>query len=75
MPAITPDVIVGVAKDFHLTTNGSMLNKNGQAADTDLERAKNFFLDLYTSMHRSNGSDSELNTPITVEAGANESDI
>ncbi len=46
-----------------------------QGADLDLERAKNFFLDLYASMHRPNGSDSELNTPITVEAGENESDI
>ena len=75
-PLITPDVVVGVAKDFHLTSNGSKLgNGNGaHAADRDLERAKNFFLDLYASMHRSNGSDSGT-TPITVEAGENESDI
>jgi hypothetical protein len=75
-PLITPDVVVGVAKDFHLTSNGSKLgNGNGaHSADLDLERAKNFFLDLYASMHRSNGSDSGT-TPITVEAGENESDI
>jgi type II secretory pathway predicted ATPase ExeA len=75
MTTIMPEVIMGIAKDFHLTANGSMRGKDAQGADLDLERAKNFFLDLYTSMHRSNGSDSELNTPITVKAGENESDI
>ena len=48
MPHITPDVVLGVAKDFHLTTNGSRLGKNcASEADQELERAKNFFLDLY----------------------------
>jgi general secretion pathway protein A len=75
LPTITPDVITGVAKDFHLTTNGSKLGKEAQGADLDLERAKNFFLDLYSSMQRPNGSDSDLDSPITVEAGENESDI
>ena len=75
LPHITPNIILGIAKDFHLTSNGSHIGKNGQAADLDLERAKNFFLDLYASMQRPNGSDSELNTPITVEAGENESNI
>jgi type II secretory pathway predicted ATPase ExeA len=75
MPHITPDIILGVARDFHLTSNGTLRGKDGQAADLDLERAKNFFLDLYASMQRPNGSESELNTPITVEAGENESDI
>lgn len=75
MSQITPEVILGVAKDFHLTSNGSLRGNGAQAADLDLERAKNFFLDLYASMQRPNGSDSELNTPITVEAGENESDI
>jgi hypothetical protein len=74
LQTITPDVIVGIAKDFHLTSNGSKL-KEGQGADLDLERAKNFFLDLYSSMQRPNGSDSKLNAPITVKAGENESDI
>jgi general secretion pathway protein A len=75
MSHITPEVILGVAKDFHLTSNGSLRGKGGQAEDLDLEHAKNSFLDLYTSMQRPNGSDSELRTPITVEAGENESDI
>jgi general secretion pathway protein A len=75
MQTITPDVVAGVAKDFHLTSNGSKLGKEGQGADLDLERAKNFFLDLYSSMQRPNGSDSKLGAPITVKAGENESDI
>jgi general secretion pathway protein A len=72
MSSITPDVIYGVAKDFHLTSNGSLNKKAQDDVDLDLERAKNFFLDLYSSMQRPNGSNSE---PITVEAGENESDI
>jgi general secretion pathway protein A len=75
MTSISSEVIVGVAKDFHLTSNGALLGKDPQGADLDLERAKNFFLDLYTSMHRPGGAESDLNTPITVEAGENESDI
>ncbi len=75
MPVITPDVILGVAKDFHLTANGFMSGKGFESPEQDLERAKNFFLDLYSSMRRPNGTESELNTPITVEAGENESDI
>jgi general secretion pathway protein A len=76
LPCIMPDIIGGVAKDFHLTSNGSMLVKNAQGdAELDLERAKNFFLDLYTSMQRPSGSNSELDTPISVEAGDHESDI
>jgi general secretion pathway protein A len=75
LPAISADVIAGIARDFHLTSNGSKLGKEAQGTDLDLERAKNFFLDLYSSMQRPNGSDSELDSPITVEAGENESDI
>jgi len=75
MTSISSEVIAGVAKDFHLTSNGALLGKDPQDADLDLERAKNFFLDLYTSMHRPGGAESDLNTPITVEAGENESDI
>jgi general secretion pathway protein A len=76
LTTITPDVIAGVAKDFHLSSNGSKLGKKAQGdADLDLERAKNFFLDLYAAMNRTTESDSELNPPITVEAGEHESDI
>ena len=76
MPTIEPEVILGIAKDFHLTPNGALHAKDSQqGADLDLERAKNFFLDLYASMHRSNGSEPDLNMPIAVEAGENESDI
>ena len=74
--AITPDVVLGVAKDFHLTTNGSKLAKNGLGeADQDLERAKNFFLDLYAATQRNAESGTELNPPIAVEAGKHESNI
>ncbi len=76
LTTITPDIITGVAKDFHLSSNGSKLDRKAEGdADLDLERAKNFFLDLYATMKRPTESDSELNTPITVEAGENESDI
>ena len=76
MRVITQDLVHGVAKDFHLTTNGSKLSKNGlNAADQELERAKNFFLDLYAATQRSTGPDAELNPPIAVEAGKHESDI
>jgi general secretion pathway protein A len=76
LSTIPPEVILGVAKDFHLSSNGSSIGKKGQAeGDLDLERAKNFFLDLYASMHKPMGSDSELNLPISVEAGEHESDI
>jgi len=73
---ITPDVVLGVAKDFHLNTNGSKLAKEGlSAADQDLERAKNFFLDLYAATQRNSGTETELNPPIAVETGKHESNI
>ena len=73
---ITPDVVLGVAKDFHLTTNGSKLAKEGlSGADQDLERAKNFFLDLYAATQRNPESETELNPPMVVEAGKHESNI
>jgi hypothetical protein len=76
LSVISPDVILGVAGDFHLTSNGSKLGKKlKDAEDLDLERAKNFFLDLYATMQRPVGSGSELNQPISVEAGEHESDI
>lgn len=76
LAVISPDVILGVASDFHLTSNGSKLGKKAKdMEDLDLERAKNFFLDLYATMQRPVGSGSELNQPISVEAGEHESDI
>lgn len=75
LQTISPDIVIGVAKDFHLTTNGSKLGKKTDNADEDLERAKNFFLDFYTATHKPTGVDSELNSPIVVEAGKHESDI
>jgi len=76
LPIISPDVILGVAKDFHLRSNGTELGKKAQGdEDLDLERAKNFFLDLYATMQRPTVSGSELNQPISVEAGEHESDI
>jgi general secretion pathway protein A len=76
LKTINQEVILGVARDFHLNTNGSKLAKNGLGdADQDLERAKNFFLDLYAATQRGNGSSSELKTPISVEAGEHEPNI
>ena len=76
LTTIPAEIVAGVAKDFHLTSNGSKLNKKAEGeADPDLERAKTFFLDLYAAMKRPTESDSELNAPITVEAGEHESDI
>lgn len=73
---IPPDVILGVARDFHLNSNGSKSGKKAQDdAELDLERAKNFFLGLYATMQRPSGSDSVSDQPISVEAGEHESDI
>lgn len=75
LQTISPDIVMGVAKDFHLTTNGSKLGKKADDADEDLEKAKNFFLNFYAATHNSTGADSELNSPIAVETGKHESDI
>jgi general secretion pathway protein A len=73
---ISADIVVGVAKDLHLTTNGSKLAKNGlNGADQDLERAENFFLDVYAATQKNTESDSELNSPIVIKAGEHESNI
>lgn len=72
---ITSEIILGVARDFHLNTNGSKLAKNGQRdADQEVERARSFFLDLHAATQRNADSDSE-SKPIAVEAGKHESDI
>jgi general secretion pathway protein A len=76
LPTISKDVVLGVARDFHLSTNGSKLSKNGNGdADPDIERAKNFFLDLYAASQKGHGPGSESKTPMTVEAGDHESNI
>jgi general secretion pathway protein A len=76
LTTITQDVIVGVARDFHLNTNGSKLAKNGLGeSDQDLERAKNFFLDLYAATQRGSGATPELGSQIAVKAGEHESNI
>jgi general secretion pathway protein A len=70
LSAITPDVIAGVSKDFHLSTNGSKLVQNGAGdADQDLERAKNHLLDLYAARHKAAEPDSESKSSIAVKAG------
>jgi general secretion pathway protein A len=74
--SITPEIIVEVAKDFHLTTNATKLGKNLPSdSDQDLERAKNFFLDLYTATQKQPVLEPELKRPFVVEAGKHESDI
>jgi general secretion pathway protein A len=76
LSVIPAEVVSGVASDFHLSPNGSKLNKNAISdVDHDLERAKNFFLDLYAASQKTAGSDSELNPPIAVKAGGHESNI
>jgi len=76
MTTISKDVVLGVARDFHLNTNGSKISKNGNGeGDQDLERAKNFFLDLYAATQRGSGTGQESNTPIAIEAGEHESNI
>lgn len=76
LSTITQDVIVGVAKDFHLNTNGSKIARNGLSdTDQDMERRKNFFLDLYAATQRGGAASSELNPQLAVEAGDHESNI
>lgn len=75
LQTIPPDIVLGVAKDFHLTANGSKLDKKADDADEELEKAKDFFLNFYAATHKPTGADSELNSPIAVETGNHESDI
>lgn len=73
---ITPEIVLEIAKDFHLITNVTKLGKNlPNEADQELERAKNFFLDLYAATQKQPGPDPELKRPFVVEAGKHESDI
>ena len=76
MTTISKDVVLGVARDFHLNTNGSKIaNAMNGGADQDLERAKNFFLDLYAASQKGRGPGSDSSSPIAVEAGEHESNI
>lgn len=75
MATINKDVVLGVARDFHLNTNGSKIAHANGGTDADLERAKNFFLDLYAASQKGRGSVSDSNSPIAVEAGEHESNI
>ena len=69
IPTLTPELIKEVADDFRLD---SFSNGNGKKVhdknEMDLERAKNFFLDFYAAMKKTElgGSDSEA--PLVVEA-------
>ena len=64
-------MVLGVARDFHLNTNSSKIAKvQAGEADQDLERAKNFFLDLYAATQRDTGTGSDLNPPIPIKEGA-----
>jgi general secretion pathway protein A len=68
---VTQDVVLGVARDFHLNTNSSKIAKvHAGEADQDLERAKNFFLDLYAATQRETVTGSDLNPPIPIKGGA-----
>lgn len=74
LQTIPPEVVLGVAKDFHLSANGSKLAKAMGGEEQDMERAKSFFLDLYASQ-RNSGSSSDVNAPVGVKAGDHESNI
>src|SRR5579863_2174795 len=75
MPTITPEVVLGVTRDFHLNANGSKLVKNGRGDEQESERAKNHFLDLYVAAEKNTGSESDVNKPIAIKAGEHESNI
>jgi general secretion pathway protein A len=74
LQTIPATVVLGVAKDFHLSANGAKLAKNGSGEEPDLDRAKSYFLELYASQ-RNGGSSSDASAPIAVEAGDHESNI
>ena len=75
LPTITQDVILGVARDFHLNTNGAKISEKGLGGGGDLERAKDFFLDLYAATQRGTGASSKVSSKLAVEAGEHESTI
>lgn len=76
MRTIAPDLIAEVAEEFHLNRNGSLLEKGTPSQrEAELQRAKNFFLGLYSSMQGPSEDDSELNASIPVEAGEHEPDL
>jgi len=74
LQTIPPEVVLGVARDFHLNANGSKIAKKSLSEEQDLDRAKSFFLDLYASQ-RNSGSSSGVGTPMAVEAGEHEPNI
>lgn len=74
LQVIPPEIVLGVAKDFHLSANGTKVGKTGSSEEQDLERAKSFFLDLYASQ-RNGGSSADVIAPIAVEAGEHEPNI
>jgi general secretion pathway protein A len=67
--SIGSDVIAGVASDFHLTTNGSKLIKNGRNPEEEFEQAEDLFRTLNAAARKSTGSNGGLSAPIAVEAG------
>lgn len=76
LQTITPEIILGVARDFHLITNTSKVGKNLlNEGDQELERAKNFFLDVYAATQRQSEPEQDIKRPFVVEAGKHESDI
>lgn len=74
LQTIPAAVVLEVAKDFHLSTNGAKVARNGLTEDQDMDRAKRFFLELYASQ-RNGESGSDSNATIAVEAGDHESNI
>jgi len=72
---ISADIVLGVTADFHLSTNGSKIAKNGKVEESeDLERTNSGLLHDLSSASR-NGSGEESKLAIEVEAGEHEPNI
>jgi general secretion pathway protein A len=73
---IPADIVLGVASDFHLSTNGSKIGMNGKGGEVeDLERMNGSLRRDLSTPHTRNGSGSESNLAIKVEAEEHEPNI
>jgi general secretion pathway protein A len=73
---IPAEIVLGVAADFHLSTNGSKIAANGKSGEAeDLERMNSGLLRDLSASHGRNGSGAESNLAIEVEAEEHEPNI
>jgi general secretion pathway protein A len=76
LQSITPDIVSGVATDFHLSVNGAKFERAMQSdSDRDFEQAKSVFLESYAASQKNAQRDADLKTRVAVEAGGHESNI